>query len=41
MDRRLWIGGLAAALATLVLAACGGGPDRSKANVRFVNASSV
>ena len=40
MDRRLWIGGLAAALATLVLAACGGGPDRSKANVRFVNASS-
>lgn len=41
MERRLWIGGLAALLtAALALAACGGGPDRTKANVRFVNASS-
>lgn len=40
MDRRLWIGGLAATVAALVLAACGGGADRTKANVRVVNASS-
>lgn len=40
MERRLWAAWMAAVAAALVLAGCGGGADRSKANVRFVNASS-
>ena len=40
MERRLWAAWMAAAATAFVLAGCGGGADRSKANVRFVNASS-
>lgn len=40
MERRLWAAWMAAAATAFALAACGGGADRSKANVRFVNASS-
>jgi Domain of unknown function (DUF4397) len=40
MERRLWAAGMAVAATALMLAGCGGGADRSKANVRFVNASS-
>lgn len=40
MERRLWTAWMAAGAAALVLVACGGGADRTKANVRFVNASS-
>ena len=40
MERRLWAAWMAAAVTAFALAACGGGADRSKANVRFVNASS-
>lgn len=40
MERRLWAAWMAAAATALVLAGCGGGEDRTKAKVRFVNASS-
>lgn len=40
MERRLWAAWVAASAVALALAACGGGADRTKANVRFVNASS-
>lgn len=40
MERRLWAAWVAATAAAALLAGCGGGADRTKANLRFVNASS-